>query len=301
MIIWDKARTTMQRLAQDTSSDGLEFLESMANVGYKQILADFGRQQTEIESTINLVGEQRGIQMPADCLWPKTVILLQGSTRTPLTEEASDKKWGWLTYNSLQGQPSQFHYRPRFGIGGGILELNPIPSGTQYAIELTYEATDKDLSKSVYTTGTVTLTHDSADVTGAGTTFTVDMIGRYLQVTSNGHDRIWRRINRYTSPTKLVLENVYDGSTEALLDFQIAETFNLPEDMHVLPIYFAVWHHWESKKDKNQADKFLAMYKAELRAAKKRYSVVMRDNIINQQMPVNDLPQYPSYYPTEIV
>jgi len=41
------------------------------------------------------------------------------------------------------------------------------------------------LSNADYTTGTITLTDEDATVTGAGTTFTAGMVGRYLKYNEN--------------------------------------------------------------------------------------------------------------------
>lgn len=304
MITWDNAQTISQRLAQDTSSAGVTFLNLMMNIGYKDILNVFGRQQTEIEAHTDLDAGQRAYQVPIDCAWPKTVTLLDGTTRYNVTEEPSDRMWDYLTQNQIQGRSEKFHFKPRFGIGGGVIELEPIPSSSDYNLALIYEATDKDLSKSAYTAGTISVTNNSTTVTGSGTTFTSDMVGRYLQVTSDGEDRLFYRIAAFVSTTSLTLENVYQSTTVTGTAYQIVEAFNLPEDMHILPIYYSLWHWWESKKDMKQAQSYRDKYEGGIIAAKKRYSTTTRDTtIIDDVTSLTGVfgAEYPEYYPTEVV
>jgi hypothetical protein len=61
-----------------------------------------------------------------------------------------------------------------------------------------------------YTTGTITVTEDSATVTGSGTAFTSAMIGRKLVVSGDNNSY---EIKSVGSTTSLTLETVYKGTT----------------------------------------------------------------------------------------
>lgn len=301
MMPYDEAITYMQREAQDWTASGLAFLELMYNVGYMQILTQFGRQVTEITAVTDMVVGQRGYQMPPDCLWPKTIELVDGTTITPLFEVASDKTWASMKSGNMQGSPSHFHYRPRFGVGGGVLETNPISSSADYDLRMTYEANDKELSKTVYNAGTVTIEQGSADVVGTGTTFTADMVGRYLKVTADGKDRLWYRVKTFTDTTHLTLENVYQGNAAATDTYKISEMPNLPPDMHILPSYFSLMHWWSTKKNADKLKQFEKWFTVGMARAKKTHSVVVRDNIINQGQQGGPFPEYPPHFPLSLV
>jgi hypothetical protein len=73
----------------------------------------------------------------------------------------------------------------------------------------------------VYTTGTVTVTQDSATVTGDTTVFTDAMVGRLLQV--DGEDE-WYEISARTSNTEITLSSNYTGISNSALSYSIYKT-----------------------------------------------------------------------------
>lgn len=299
MISWDDAQTISQKLAQDSSASAITFLNMMMNVGYKDILVKLARQVTEQQATASTVVAQRNYQVPPDCNIIKTIVLIDGSTRTNVMEEPSDRYWEARRYSDIQGKPTRFHFRPRFGVGGGIIQLDPIPSSADYQLEITYEATERDLSNAKVTTGTVALNNNSATVTGTGTNFTADMVGRYLRLSSAGAQRLPYRVKQVASVTSLALENVYHGSNGTGLSYEIFEMFALPEDCQMLPIYYALWQWWDSKGNVLRAAKAQKQYENGLMMAKKTHSTMTRDNIINYETPPVILGDdtYPANFP----
>lgn len=81
-----------------------------------------------------------------------------------------------------------------------------------------------------YNTGSVTVTENSATITGSGTTFTSAMIGRKFRVVGDNRFYI---ISAFTSATQLTLKDAYengdlDGAGKSYLIYQ--DTYNLPTD-----------------------------------------------------------------------
>ena len=151
------------------------------------------------------------------------------SVKYPLETIHSQSVWNWL--NSLTIQASAipqfvFPRRDDFGIW-------PTPQAV-YTITFDYHARDRNLTVADYTTGTVAVTEDSATVTGTGTTFTANMVGRWFQVTTNTKDSYWYRITSYTSATVVTLESVYEGATGTTLSYKIGESSELPEELHIV-------------------------------------------------------------------
>ena len=134
MISFDEAKTIMKRLAQDDSSEGESFLVTIMNNGYKEVLADLRRTVTEKTATANLVASQRDYQMPPDLVRITNVVLIDSTTRYPIMEEPSKRWWTLKTQNEVTGLPRQYHYRPNIGVGGGVMELEPKPSSSDYDI-----------------------------------------------------------------------------------------------------------------------------------------------------------------------
>jgi len=302
MIIWDDALTISQKLGQDTNSANTTFMNTLMNQGYKEILAELGRPVTEKTKTTVTVAGQRGYQMPADFNWLKSIKVTVGSTNYTPDEEESQEQWDYRTFQTRNGDiPEAFFVRPRFGFGGTEVQLDPVPSSNGNTITVVYEAIDKDLSVAKYTTGTVALTNGSATVTGSGTTFTRAMVGRYFQVTDADGDGLWYKVSGYTSATVITLENYYQGTTDASNTYQIAEAFGLPEDLHMLPIYYAVWHYSLFRRDKTRADEYAAYYTIGLASAKRRYGTKSRSNIIKGRGRLGNVNgSYPSFFPPSI-
>lgn len=271
MITFDENQTNMQRLAQDYKADSLVFLNRMANVGYKKILAQLGRQVTERIRTTSTVADQRAYMSPPDTAWIKAITIISGTTKYPLIPVESDVDWDYLTQNDFSGIPQHFIFRPRLGVGGGVIELNPIP-GQVYTMKVIYEANDKDLRVTEHTTGTVSVTKGSNTITGASSpAWTAGMIGRYFKATQDGHE-MWYRIKGYTSSTSLQLENAYDGESASGLSYRIAEAFNLPEDLQDAPMYYAMWHWFLTKKDQFQANTYKGLWKDAISSARSTYA-----------------------------
>lgn len=302
MIIWDDAKTTMQRLAGDTNSTYSSFLELMANTGYKEILAELGRPVTEKTKTTTTVASQQGYQMPPDFNWLKSIKVTVGSTKYTPDEEESQENWDYLNSRTRSGDiPEAYFVRPRFGFQGAEVQLYPIPSTSGNTITLVYEAIDRDLSQTKYTTGTVSVTNGSATVTGSGTIFTASMVGRYFQITTATGDGLWYKVSGFTSTTSITLENFYQGTTVSGVTYQIAEAFGLPEDLHMLPIYYAVWHYSLFRRDKTRGDEYGGMYKTGLADAKRRYGTKSRGNIIKgKQRLTGTGGNYPRNFPMNI-
>lgn len=300
MLIWDDSRTTLRKFCQDNSPAGVEFQDLMANVGYKKVLTELGRQVTENTRVTTLEASTREYQVAPDCVWPKTIWVVDGTTKYELTEEASDRKWAMKTSTQFSGIPREFHYYPRFGIGGGVLELNPIPSSA-YIMKMIYEATEKDLSQVKYTTGSISLVSRSATVTGTGTNFQADMVNRYLRLNGTAGERLWYRIKEYLSGTELELEQFYHGNDVTQEPFIIAEAFALPEDCQMLPLYFAAWEWWLTKGNKGKIAEFEKKYISGMQLAKRTHATTTRNNIINQDVPAFPFGEvYPAHYPLAV-
>lgn len=302
MITWDQALTVSQKLAQDTNTDSVTFLNIMMNAGYKEVLAELGRPVIEKTKTTTTVAGQSSYQMPADFNWIKTIKITIGTTDYSPDEEESQEQWDYLTSQDRSGDiPEAYFVKPRFGVGGTEIELYPTPSTSGNTITVVYEAVDKDLSVAKYTTGTVSLTNGSALVTGSGTTFTRAMVGRYFQVTDADGDGLWYKISGFGSSTALSLENYYQGTTDTSNSYQIAEAFGLPEDLHMLPIYFAVWHYSLFRRDKTRSDEYSTLYAGGLAMAKRRYGTKSRSNKIKGKARLGNVSSsYPRHFPSSI-
>ena len=304
MLTWDDSQAVFQRLSSDSSSASLTAYKRDANLGYKLLLASLGRPVTEKTKTAVTVASQQYYQCTSDVLFIKSVKVTIGSIDYPLQPIESQEEWDYLNNNSTKtgAIPSHFFIRPRFGLGGTEIGIYPIPSTAGYTITLISEVSDKDLARDKYTMGSVTVTEASVAVAGDGTTFTLPMEGRYFQVTSETGDAMWYRIASYTSGVAISLENVYEGETAGTQDYQICEAFNLPEEMQILPVYYALGFFFGVKGNIKQEAKYVGLFGAGLREGRLRYASKGRDNIIRRTKMGMWLGSktYPSHFPESI-
>lgn len=297
MLIWDNAITTVQGFTSDVTQD--TFLKLMMNVGYKLILAELGRPQTEKTKTASTVAAQQYYQAPPDYLWMKELTVTVGSVTYVVEEEESQEMWDRLNMVSRQSAvPNYFFVRPSFGYSGTEFGIWPIPSAVN-TMNLIYEATEKDLSQTQYTTGTITVTNGSAVVTGSGTTFTASMVGRYFQPSGTLDDGLWYKVSSVSTGTSLTLENNYQGTTQSGQTYVIAEAFALPDEMQILPCYYAAFHYFGGpKKDTQSAQMYGQLFVDGLKSAKKRYGSKSRNNVIRSKKFARVYPLYPAYFPS---
>lgn len=303
MITWDTAQSLSQGWSGDQSATMLTNFKLLLNLGYKDILNKFTGEETEDVRTTSTQLSTRAIKLAPNYIRMHSVTATVGSQVFDLIEEESQEKWNERLYlNRTSSRPEVYFLRPRFGVGGTEILLDPIPSTTTTVITTNYAANARDLSQNAYTTGTITATNSSATITGSGTTFTSAMIGRYFQVTdtSGTGDGNWYRITGFTSPTSLTIENKYDGLTVSGKTFTISEIFALPEEMQMMPVYYAMMLYYlgyRQDKDEKRSGLWQARYEADMTKAEIRYKRKSKSDVLRDKDRNVGWPTYPSYFP----
>ena len=79
------------------------------------------------------------------------------------------------------------------------------------------------------------------------------------------------------------LENVYEGLTGSGLSYTIAESFHLPEDMHILPVYYALSFYYNMQQERQKSLQYQALFEAGLQAAKRRWSTKTRGVVVKRR------------------
>lgn len=301
MLSWDDAIVQCQDLSSDSTSTSLTFFKRNMNLGYKFTLTDLGRSVGEKRYTALTVASQQFYQFPSDYLFLKAVTITVDGQAHPVFEEESQEMWDLANVIVQTSDiPEKYFLRPGFGIAGVEIGFAPRPATAGNTITFTYEATDKDLSVDKYTGGSVAVTSGSAVVAGTTTTFTAAMAGRYFKLDSG--DGLWYKIQTFTSATSITLENVYEGGTLTGQTYQIAELFALPEEMQILPVYYALWFYFMGpKKDKDQAALYRGLFIDELEKGRGRHATKSRSNIIRGSRFSSRFPRAtPRYFPSTV-
>lgn len=191
-------------------------------------LSEYINQDTQNATTVNA---QQYYYYPVGTVGVDSATITIGSVQYTLTPIYDQYTWNML--NAMQIQPTAipqfiFPRKDDFGIW-------PIPTAA-YTITFQRFFRDRNLAVADYSTGTLTLTSGSAAVTGAGTTFTAGMVGRWLTVTNTATpgQGYWYRIGAYTSATSITLETDWAAATVAGTAFRIGESPEVPEEGHVM-------------------------------------------------------------------
>lgn len=152
-------------------------------------------------------------------------------------------------------------------VQGTTYKIQPIPATTGNLIVLRGRLNTRDLSIADYTTGTITsVANGGTAVVGSGTTWTADMVGRYIQITqttaANGGDGFWYEIGSYTSATSIGLVKPYEGTAIAAgtAAYTIGQVSVVPESYQPAIIYRAVALYWQQQGDLTRAKTYWMMY-----------------------------------------
>ncbi len=245
-------------------------------------MSELGRSHTEKTQTASTVEDQQFYTLPSEALYVKSVKVTSSSIEYPLEPIIDQDTWD-IFNAAITGTtdiPTFYFVRPGFGVGGTEIGLFPIPSSSGNTITLIYEAGDRDLNIDKFTTGTVTVTNGDATITHSATGFTAAMVGRYFQTDD---DRTWYRVASFTDTSNMELENVFEGTSGAAQSYQIAEIFNIPEELQILPVYYALSHFYDMRHDDTKSLKYRAIFDKELRDGKRRWIHKTRGSVINRR------------------
>lgn len=125
--------------------------------------------------------------------------------------------------------------------------IQPVPSTSGLLIQLRGRLQTNDLSIADYTTGTiVSVANGGTAVVGSGTTWTQDMVGRYIRITqttaAKGGDGYWYQIGGWTDATNITLLKPYEGTTisAGAAAYTIGQCSFIPEAYEMAPLFRAV-------------------------------------------------------------
>lgn len=231
----------------------------LLNHYYMQLLSEAGNYSIEKTKYGQYRANQRSYLMPPDYISMKTLSVKVGDKWTVLTPIMNSDKWKDHISITRTGSTPEY-YTISNQDGNLYIEIDPIPvsDGAAASLEIVYEGYhDRLLFPADYTTGNVSITQGSANVTGAGgATFTSAMVGRFLQVTDG---KSWYDIKTFTSSSAIALVNFFQEDTVATVGYTIAELLRLPEEFSLTPIWGAAADYYRptnAKKSKEYQDMF---------------------------------------------
>jgi hypothetical protein len=282
MISWSDAQQDCIDITGDTTAASLTIFKRFMNNGYHLVLSELGRTHTEKTQTASTVADQQYYTLPSEVLYVKALKVTSSSIDYPLEPIIDQETWDVLNADVTGSAdiPTYYFVRPGFGVNGTEVGIFPKPASSGNTITLVYEAGDKDLNIDDFTTGTITVTNGSTTITHSATGFSSAMVGRYFKVNTDG---TWYRIATFVSTSGLKLENVYEGPAGSGQAFTIAEAFAIPEEMQILPVYYALGHFYDMRHADSKSLKYRALFDKELRDGKRRWRHKSRGSVINSR------------------
>ncbi len=208
------------------------------------------------------VASQEAYRLPHNYGKLISVYVLNGTTKYVPLEVPSNDEWARLTaVSSTSSYPQYFH------IFGDYIFFYPLPSGTDWGVYLKYKKQAREMSADDYTTGTITATNNSRTITGAGTTFTSAMVGRFLKAP----DGLWYEIATFSTTTSILLAKTYEGTTSTGATYTIGELPLIPDGFQEMLLYKPLEHYFMQKGEETRSAFYKRLYDEGLKLLKSRF------------------------------
>jgi hypothetical protein len=198
---------------------------------YQMVFGTIGSYVNQQTLTTTTIASQQFYYYPPGIVSVDDAMVTIGTRQFPVNPVYDQHTWNEINAIPFQGALwPQFVFNRRDDFG-----LWPTPQDA-YTLTLNAFMRDRNLLVADYSSGTISLTAGSATVTGASTTFTPAMVGRWLTVTDTATpgQGFWYRIRSYSSATSINLDTFWAGSNASSVTYRIGETPELPEEAHVL-------------------------------------------------------------------
>lgn len=169
-------------------------------------------------------------------------------------------------------------------------KIQPIPDSTGQLIVLRGRLQIRNLTIADYTTGTiVSVANAGTAVVGSGTTWTANMVGRYIQITettaANGGDGFWYEIGGFTDATHISLTKPYEGTSISAgsAAYTIGQCSVIPEAYQPAILFRTEALYWEQQKDIERAKANWLKYDGGVEAGySKEYGGIIGEMLANE-------------------
>jgi len=252
MLTYTSARNLYGSLTNSDETANLSFGDSLINQSVRHFCTSNGGKWwfLEKETTQLTVANQRAYILPQSTRKIMDLYITVGTTIYPLRPIESAEEYKRLLMSQMSASDVPWGY---YRQENKVL-IYPTPASSGNTITIRVRKNVVDLRNADYTTGTASVPAGGTVVTGDGTTFTVGMVGRYIQFTSG--DGLWYEIASFSSTTSISLLAPYEGTVVSGSNFTIGEVIALPEAYQELPVNRAAAWYWRKEGDVNRARLF---------------------------------------------
>lgn len=272
MRTFTKLRNDTARLCNVSTADTTAMTQIDININdsIRTICNLQGGKLRFLEATKEMftVADQEGYQIPNGFRKLMDIYIYSGSgssSDTIYSPEMVFDPMKWKTIKQLRygtGTVPYFTY-----VENQKYYINPIPASTGNLITLRGRLQVRDLTIADYTTGTiVSVANGGTAVVGSGTTWTQDMVGRYIQITettaANGGDGFWYQIGSFTNATSIGLLKPYEGTaiSAGSAAYTIGQCSVVPEAYDVGIVLRSTAVYWDNQGDLTRGKKYWMQY-----------------------------------------
>ncbi len=263
-------RNLVGTMINSTNSTVLTNMDQYINDSIRTMCNLQGGKLRFLESTSNMstVADQETYQIPNKYRKLIDMYIYSGSGSSSDTIYMPEMVFDPTKWKLIQAYRLGTQDVPYFTyVENTTFKIQPIPSSTGNLIILRGRLQVRDLSIADYTTGTiVSIANGGTAVVGSGTTWTADMVGRYIRITettaANGGDGFWYQIGSYTSATVIGLTKPYEGTSISAGSavYTIGQCSVIPEAYDVGIVYRSVALYWQQQNDLTRAKTYWMMY-----------------------------------------
>jgi hypothetical protein len=239
-------------------SDTQTFLARNINSTIQYLFGLIKNYKTQpLPRTFTTVIDQDFYHYPPGLLSLDSVTIAIGDIQKPLKVVSSQRHW-----NALKEIPNSGDFPEYFFPRQSDFGIWPTPSiartgtviGNYYPQRISVED---------YTDGTVTVAQNTRTITGVGTTFTADMVGRWFSQTDSTGLSIGNlyRLSGYTDASTMTLETFFEESSLMSSTFLIAQSPELPEELHeFIPYRAAAAYYRGPRRDQARAQEYMNFF-----------------------------------------
>jgi hypothetical protein len=248
------------------------------NQGLKLLKNQARRYWTRKQAAANLINNQQYYELPPDAVRVTEVYVNSNGLNYPVKQVSSEYLWNKINVIPAVtiNVPTYYFIRGRNEIG-----LWPIPSANATnALNVSYEP-QLEISTADVSTGTCTVSNNSATVTFSDSIIDPTMVGRWFQVQGR-YNEAWYQIATYNSATSLELENFYGGYSSSGLSYIIGDCPDIPPDYQLGLVYYAAQQFFLKRKDKATAQLYYNQFMDYVNQYRETYSSKTTGIVQNQ-------------------
>ncbi len=290
-----------QRFTRDTTAANQAVGKERMNHYYLFLLSEANNYITEKTKYGDAKDGQRSYLLYPDYIKMKTVRVKIANIWYPLEIVWSLEKWHERTSQTGASAEGSIptHCIVINDQGNLHLELDPVPdaNGTDN-IEIIYEGYQDPLTfPTDYVTGTISLTQGAAGVSGAGSSWTSSLEGRFLQPTGG---KYWYEVKSVIGVTSLSLVNYFQEASLSGVAYAIAELPRLPSEFHYTPLWGAVMDYY-APNNLVKSKEFEAKYARELLMLQDKYKSKTTGRVTPGRLVGSRVPYVPRNYPKSAI